>query len=68
MTADLSCLGCPYCHDDDEALYCYAETCIRERGGIYAHPTNRTRRRDLLPFYPLVPWWRRIIKIILGGR
>lgn len=27
---DSSCLDCPYCYDDDEALYCYAERCVRE--------------------------------------
>ena len=26
---DSSCLDCPYCYDDDEALYCYAEVCPR---------------------------------------
>lgn len=25
------CLSCEYCEDDDEALYCLAETCIKEK-------------------------------------
>ena len=27
---DITCLDCPYCYDDDEALYCGAEVCVRE--------------------------------------
>ena len=27
---DSSCLDCPHCYDDDEALYCVAEMCVRE--------------------------------------
>jgi len=27
---DVTCLDCPYCYDDDEALYCGAEVCVRE--------------------------------------
>ena len=27
---DITCLDCPYCYDDDGALYCYEERCVRE--------------------------------------
>jgi len=27
---DSSCLDCPYCYDDDEALYCGAEVCVKK--------------------------------------
>ena len=30
MTPDITCLDCPHCYDDDEALYCGAEVCVRE--------------------------------------
>jgi len=29
LMPDVTCLDCPYCYDDDEALYCGAEVCIK---------------------------------------
>lgn len=31
---DITCLDCPYCYDDDEALYCYADRCVREGDAV----------------------------------
>ena len=47
MTPDITCLDCPHCYDDDEALYCGAETCVMERGQrLCAHDEDAPGRLD----------------------
>ena len=34
----LSCLDCEHCYDDDEAIYCNLDVCVKEKGEQYERP------------------------------
>ena len=42
----LSCLKCEHCYDDDEALYCDREVCVKETGDNDERQKTQTDRTE----------------------